>query len=256
MVLALLGLAALAFALATALFQSRLVRFERARSRSAEAAMALATVLLLAAAIFGFDAANARSGATIAVLFVGVAASGTALVILRWGDYPLLGPVTSALVGMVALAMLLHAAFPASAPTGPISTITILHVAATLVGYLLFVPAFVLANLYLGQSWRLKTKQPSSTRLPSLMTLETSAWRLLTVGFVLYSLGIVGGWISSEAATRELRPQHVIAAASWLVYAVALFRRYVSGWRGTRAAVALLTGFVTTSGAVLLYVMR
>jgi len=218
--------------------------------------MAVATLLLLGAAISGFDPSSHRSGATIAVIFCGAAASGTALVLLRWVDYPLLGPVTSAMVGMVALAMLLHYAFPAPAPYGPISTITILHVAATLVGYLLFVPAFVLSNLYLGQSWRLKTKQPSSTRLPPLMTLETSAWRLLTVGFVLYTLGIVGGWISSEAATRELRPQHVIAAVSWLVYAVALFRRYVSGWRGTRAAVALLTGFVTTSGAVLLYVLR
>jgi ABC-type uncharacterized transport system permease subunit len=174
----------------------------------------------------------------------------------RWGDVPRLGPVTSALVGMLALALLLHAGLPTTTPIGPIRTITILHITATLVGYLLFVPAFVLSNLYLGQAWRLKTKQPSSTRLPPLVTLETTAWRLLTVGFVLYTLGIVGGWLSSEAGIRELRPQHVIAASSWLVYAVALARRYASNWSGTRAALALHAGFILTSGAVLLYVLR
>lgn len=256
MVLALLGLAAAAYALATGLFLNRLVRYEVARSRSAEAVMAVATAMLLGAAVLGFDPASARAGAMLAVLFFGVAASGTALVILRWGDFPLLGPVTAALVGMVALAMLLHAAFPTVAPAAPVTTITILHVAATLVGYLLFVPAFVLANLYLGQSWRLKTKQPTSTRLPPLVTLEMTAWRLLTVGFVLYTLGIVGGWLSTSSTSPELRPQHVVAAVSWLVYAVALGVRFTSGWRGSRAAVALLAGFVTTSGAVLLYVLR
>ena len=123
-------------------------------------------------------------------------------------------------------------------------------------GYLLFAPAFVLGNLYIGQSWRLKTKQLSSAKLPPLVTLETSAWRLLTVGFVLYTLGIDGGYLSSESAHQSVRPQHVVAGLAWLVYATALVRRYASGWRGVRAAVALLAGFVITSGAVLLYVLR
>lgn len=256
MVLALLGLAALVFAFSAGLFHLRLLRYEVAPSRPAEALMLIGAALLLAAAILGFDPTHHRAGGIAAILFVGVAASGTALVMLRWGDFPLLGPVTSALVGMLALGLLLHSGFPTSTPVGPITTITILHITATLVGYLLFVPAFVLSNLYLGQAWRLKTKQPSSTRLPPLITLETSAWRLLTVGFVLYTLGIVGGWLSSEAGVRELRPQHVVAASSWLVYAVALTRRYLSSWSGTRAALALHAGFVLTSGAVLLYVLR
>lgn len=256
MVLALLGLAALIFALAAGLFLLRLLRYEVGPSRSAESLMLIGSALLLAAAILGFDPAHHRAGSIVAILFVGVAASGTTSVMLRWGDFPLLGPVTASLVGMIALALLLHSAFPSTTPIGPITTITILHIASTFVGYLLFVPAFVLGNLYLGQAWRLKTKQPSSTRLPPLVTLETSAWRLLTVGFVLYTLGIVGGWLSTEGGTRELRPQHFVAAASWLVYAIAIFRRFVAHWSGPRAALALHAGFVLTSGAVLLYVLR
>lgn len=256
MVLVLLGLAVFVFAVAAGLFHMRLLRYRVEPSRPAEAFMLVGAALLFSAAILGFDPTHHRAGGVTAILFVGVAATGVSLVMLRWGDFPLLGPVTSAMVGVVSLALLLHMGLPSTTPIGPITTITILHITATLVGYLLFVPAFVLGNLYLGQAWRLKTKQPSSTRLPPLVTLETSAWRLLTVGFVLYTLGIVGGWLSSEHGIRELRPQHVVAASSWLVYAFALARRYAVNWSGPRAALALHAGFVLTSGAVLLYVMR
>ncbi|MFO0747610.1 MAG: cytochrome c biogenesis protein CcsA [Myxococcota bacterium] len=183
-------------------------------------------------------------------------ASTTALVAERWGDFPLLGPVTAALVAMVALALGLHDLFPT--PPGPhtVHAVTIIHVAATMVGFLLFVPAFVLSTLYVAQSWRIKTKQSSNPRLPSLVTLEITSWRLLTMGFVLYTLGIVGGALSSESSSLGIRPQHVLSAISWLIYAVALWRRYLGGWSGVRAAVTLLAGFVWTSGAVLLYVLR
>jgi len=255
MVHVLLAVAALAFGVATALFTTRLLRYEVVRSAFAEGAMAVATALLLAAAILGFDPAQTQMSG-LAVLFIAVVASVTALIVLRWGQFPLLGPVTSALVGMVALAMAIREAMPDQPPMGPVRAVTVLHIAATLVGYLLFAPAFVLGNLYVAQSWRIKTKQPSSTRLPSLGTLETTSWRLLTLGFVLYSMGIIGGWLSTESAHQTLRPQHVVAAISWLIYAVALVRRYAAGWRGVRAAIALMAGFVVTSGAVLLYVLR
>jgi len=257
MVVGLLIASALAYFFATALFLNRLVRGEVTRRTRGEGAMVIGTALLLAAAVAGFDpSAGPHSSSGLAILFIACAASGIALVMLRWADFPLLGPVTSALVGVVALVMALHALFPAPAPTGPVRVVTILHISATMIGYLLFVPAFVLGNLYLGQSWRLRTKQPSSTRLPPIVTLEATAWRLLSVGFVLYTLGIVGGWLSSETVHQAVRPQHVIAAISWLIYAVSLVRRYASGWRGARAAIALLAGFVVTSGAVLLYVLR
>jgi ABC-type uncharacterized transport system permease subunit len=255
MLLALLAASALIFAVATVRFLLRLVRYEVPRAAFAEGAMALGTAVLLGAAVLGVDATS-NAGGALPILFIAVAASGTALVIQRWGDSPLIGPVTSSLVGTIALALALRLAFPEASPDGPMRVITILHIAATMVGFLLFTPAFVLGNLYLAQSWRLKTKQPSSTRIPPLVTLETTAWRLLTVGFVLYTLGIVGGTLSSSVSQPILRPAHIVAGTSWLIYAVSIFRRYSSGWSGTRAAVALLVGFITTSGAVLLYVLR
>lgn len=244
------------FALATGLFLLRLIRSEIGRSPAAEGVMAVATALLLGAALVGFDRLDPNHhSAPLAVLFAAVAASTTALVVERWGDFPLLGPVTAALVASVALALALHDMFPNPVATGPVRPVTIIHVAATMVGFLLFVPAFALSTLYVAQSWRIKTKQSSNPRLPSLVTLETTSWRLLTVGFVLYTLGIVGGALSQEGPLVP-RPQHVLASISWLIYAVALWRRYTGGWSGVRAAVTLLAGFVWTSGAVLLYVLR
>lgn len=257
MFLGLLSAAAAAFVLATALFLVRLMRFESARKVSGELVMGVATALLLGAALVGFSELQSSAHALpLYVVFIGVAVAATSLVVMRWADFPLLGPTVASLIAMVCVALVLHRLFPT--PPGPhvIRPVTIVHISATLVGYLLFVPAFVLATLYVAQSWRLKTKQSTSTRLPSLVTMELMAWRLLTMGFVLFTLGIAGGALSQESTGVGLRPQHVLAAIAWLVYAVALWRRYASGWSGLRAAVTVLVGFVWTSGAVLLYVLR
>ncbi len=250
-------LASAAFFTATGLFLTRFVRFERARSRSAQGAMVFGTALLLAALLSAFgDATAVHPGAT-ALLFATVAAAAGVLLTLHWGDFPLVGPVSAAFIATIALALGLHAVFPPTPITGPLPIIAVLHIAATFVGYLLLAPAFVLANLYVAQAWRLKTKQEVNRRLPSLMTLERSAWRLLALGFVLFSLGILGGALTRPGGRAfELRPQHLLAAAGWAIYAVALWRRFRSGWSGVRSAITLIAGFVVTTGAVLLYVLR
>ncbi len=252
--------AAAAFLVATALFLTRLLRFERAPSRAAHGAMAVGTALLLGALLAGFGLLGEASGGPLVLLFVTLAASGGALLAPSWGDSPLLGPVSAGFIGVVALALALHALSPSPATRGPLPAVAVLHIAATLVGYLLLAPAFVFALLYAGQAFRLKTKQGPNPRLPSLMTLEGRAWRLLTIGFALLTAGIAGGVVTG--ASREasaaglLRPQHVMAAIGWGIYAVALGRRALHGSGGVRSASALIVGFVVTTGAVMLYVLR
>ncbi len=53
-----------------------------------------------------------------------------------------------------------------------------------------------------------------------------------------------------------MRPQHVMAAVGWAIYAWALGRRALTGSGGVRSASALIGAFVITTGAVLLYVLR
>jgi ABC-type uncharacterized transport system permease subunit len=250
-------LAAAAFFVATALFLGRLLRYDRAPSRGGPGAMAVGSTLLLGALLSGFGLGGEASGGALVLLFVTVAASGGALLALHWGDAPLLGPVSAGFIGVVALALALHALAPGSVHAGPLPLVAILHIAATLVGYLLLAPAFVLALLYAGQAFRLKTKQEPNPRLPSLLTLESRAWRLLAVGFVLLTLGIVGGVMTGRSSGAALaRPPHVMAAVGWAIYALALGRRALTGSGGIRSASALIVAFVITTGAVLLYVLR
>jgi ABC-type uncharacterized transport system permease subunit len=185
------------------------------------------------------------------------AASGMAFLFRLDRGQPLMGTVLYPLSAAVMLASYASAMGMSGQDTAAtVSAFTALHIGATLLGFLMLVPAYVLSVLFLDQEHRLKAKRPGGTRRPSLLTLEKNAWRLLYAGFPLLTAGIVLGivWQGSERMT--LRPQHVLAAASWCVYAFAIYRRVRTGWRGPRAALSLMTAFVGTLGAVLMYAMR
>ncbi len=141
--------------------------------------------------------------------------------------------------------------------SGSLGAVTVVHIGATLLGFMLFVPAYVLSVLFLDQEYHLKNKTPGP-KLPSLLRLEQLSWRLVHVGFPIFSVGILLGvvWQELRGASSALRPEHLLAAGGWLVYAVVLALRLKTGWRGRRAALALMAAFVMTLSAALLYVMR
>ncbi len=51
-------------------------------------------------------------------------------------------------------------------------------------------------------------------------------------------------------------PQYSIAVAAWIMYAVLLVARVTAGWRGRRAAIMTLGGFVTSLTVLLIYFVR
>ncbi|MFT7578543.1 MAG: ABC-type uncharacterized transport system permease subunit [Myxococcota bacterium] len=258
----LLLLSAAGFALAAALYLVRLVRFRLNPPVVAHGALAGATIALGAAFGLGIDpgatGAQALGMSPLVVMAVLIALSVVVLIAERMGDTPVAAPVVTAIAAVIVLGIffkMLTGAPPAV--EGALRSVTIVHISATITGFLLLTPAFVLSTLSLGQSYRLKTKQHTSSRLPSLVTMERTAWRLLYIGFPLYTLGIILGWIWQESAVAQgVQPQQVFAVVSWLIYAYAIYRRITSGWRGTRASVTLLAAFVLTLGAVVHYMLR
>ena len=167
-------------------------------------------------------------------------------------------PVVSSLLMAVAFALsvkALRGALPVS-EAAELGTIAVVHIGATLLGFLLYDPAFVFAVMFLHQQERIKRKQLGGG-FGSLLGLERHAWRLLALGFPLYSIGILLGFVWQESQQAQVvRPEHVLSALSWCVYAMITYRHFRSGWRGKPAAVANIAAFCSTLAAVLLYVMR
>ena len=166
----------------------------------------------------------------------------------------------ASLVGAVCLALALKLTrgalpVPESANMG---VVTAIHIGATLLGFVLFVPSYGLSVLYLNQEHRLKSRQLGSSWMPSLLKMEQVAWRLVLVGFPLYSIGILLGLVWQEQVTDVygVRPAHLLAIGSWALYGVLSYRRLRSGWRGRRASLLAMGAFTLMLAAVLLYGMR
>lgn len=251
--------ASIGFIVATFLYVGRIVRNDVAIPRAGHVVMGLATVALGGATIaglLGVGDSHIPTGPEI-VLLCAFALAVLGLIGQLTAKVAIAGPVTAVVVGVISFAILLK--LEVAAPIGPpvgLRTVTILHISATILGFLLFTPNFVLSVLFAGQVYRLKTKQLSNARLPSLLTLENHAWRLLFIGFPLYTVGILLGAVWADTVATGIQPRQVFAALSWVLYALTIYRRLVTGWRGTRAAVTLIFAYTLSLGAVLLYSLR
>ncbi len=124
-----------------------------------------------------------------------------------------------------------------------------IHVGFAFLGDAVFTVAFVAAVFYLLQERMLKSKKFSALyyRLPSLDTLDTLNYRCLTFGFPLMTLGIITGAVWAEEAWGTYwswDPKETWALITWFLYAALLHGRLTTGWRGRRAAILAIVGFL------------
>ena len=223
-------------------------------------AMVLATVLLTAATVLEFTQLAALSAGGRTLLLAVCAPTYLFFALPAMRNSTLAGPTWAPLAAALLCALGFKALGSADSVTSSteLGTLTVIHIAATIVGFCLFIPAHALALLFLNQEHHLRAKTRPASALPSLLKLERTAWQLVYLGFPLFSLGIVLGFIWQESAESSvsMQPQHVFAALGWSIYAHATWRRVRTGWRGRRAALELMSAFVLTLVAVLLYTMR
>jgi ABC-type uncharacterized transport system permease subunit len=257
----LLTASVLGYALATLFYLRWVLTFRSELRRIASGLTALAVGVLGGAVATEFLAGDdAVLGASPRIVLLLTVALGLIFIVTKFlRDLPIAGSVLAPLSAAATVALLLKSLSPAIAPAvATMGAVTAIHIGAALLGFVLFIPSYVLSILFLAQEHRLKTKKPGETMLPGLLAVESNAWRLLYIGFPLYSVGILLGllWQDSAEHGSGVKPQHVIAAFSWVVYAVAIYLRVRIGWRGRRAAITVMSAFVTTFSAVLLYMMR
>ena len=103
--------------------------------------------------------------------------------------------------------------------------------------------------MYLVQEHQLKSKRIGAItqRLPSLKVLDDLNYQSLTYGFPLLTLGIITGAIWAEYAWGRYwnwDPKETWSLITWLFYAALLHQRLTVGWRGRKAAIMAIIGFL------------
>ncbi len=84
--------------------------------------------------------------------------------------------------------------------------------------------------------------------LPSAATLDRIAYRVIAFGFPIWTFAVIAGAIWAQEAWGRYwgwDPKETWSFVTWVIFAGYLHARATSGWRGRRAAVVALVGFVS-----------
>lgn len=123
------------------------------------------------------------------------------------------------------------------------------HTFLAFLGDAAFAMAFGIGIMYLIQEHHLKSKRLDGLfqRLPSLQILDEINYKLITLGFPLLTLAIITGALWAESAWGSYwrwDPKEVWSLITWFIYALVLHVRLTAGWRGRKAAILSIAGFV------------
>ena len=116
------------------------------------------------------------------------------------------------------------------------------HASIVIIAYGAFALACIAGMMYLVQERQLKTHHLHSIfyHLPPLSDLFAAITRLLWLGFVLYTLGLVSGFFTGRPLPRV---QVVASIGVWLLYAVILQGRHLRRLAPKRVAALCIAGF-------------
>jgi ABC-type uncharacterized transport system permease subunit len=172
--------------------------------------------------------------------------------------------VLGAFITPVTLLLFLGAAFRRG--VGPVpenvrSALLPVHVGVNVLGLAAFALAFAAAIAYLIQERQLRKKNLGGLfqRLPALDVLDSFGLRSVLIGFPLLTIGVVTGTIWAV----KLRPDapaisfmQAVGVLAWLLFAGVLLLRVAAGWRGRRAAIGTMLGFLCTVLVLIGYMVR
>jgi cytochrome c-type biogenesis protein CcsB len=84
-------------------------------------------------------------------------------------------------------------------------------------------------------------------RLPAAAVLDRTAYRTIAFAFPIWTFAVIAGAIWAEEAWGRYwgwDPKEVWSFVTWVIFAGYLHARATVGWRGTRAAILAIAGFV------------
>ncbi len=141
------------------------------------------------------------------------------------------------------------------------SALLVVHVGLNLLGIVAFALAAAAATAYVIQERNLRAKRLGGpfSRLPPLDVLDTIGLRFTVAGFPLLTLGIATGTVfafEDPSAGTGFSPMYLLALAAWALFAAVLLLRVLVGWRGRRAAMGTILGFLCTVLVLVGYAVR
>lgn len=122
------------------------------------------------------------------------------------------------------------------------------HVVTASLGVALFGIAFGVALMYLLQEREVKGKKFGAlfSRLPPLQSLDNLTQRLVRLGFVVFTVALLGGSLLARQTWKAAwwsDPQQLRSVIIWLLYGAMVQLRH-AGWHGRRYARLTMVGFV------------
>jgi ABC-type uncharacterized transport system permease subunit len=126
-----------------------------------------------------------------------------------------------------------------------------IHLFSCFAGAAGFAVAAASGAMYVLASARLRNKQASGNYLASLERLEHLTMTAVTLGFALLTIGIITGLIGLIGQGKPTQPAKVIlAGVVWVIYAIVLHAPINPVFRGRRAALLSVVGFVLMVAAL------
>ena len=120
------------------------------------------------------------------------------------------------------------------------------HILFSLLAYSLLSIAVAQAILLAIQDKYLHNKHPSGFlhSLPSLETMETLLFRIITLGVIALSISLLSGFIYLEDMfAQHLVHKTLLSLIAWVIFVVLLWGHYRFGWRGKMAIKWSISGF-------------
>lgn len=141
-----------------------------------------------------------------------------------------------------------------------LSSLGRLHIASATVGVAIFALATLVSVIYLLQERNLKRKNFEGVLFKAsaaLETLDKISSRLVAIGFPIFTVSMMlgGVWVS-QLEQGFNRVEYPISLVTWLTFGGLVFGRLLRGFRGRRAAIATIVGFMAALAVLAIYLLR
>jgi ABC-type uncharacterized transport system permease subunit len=164
-----------------------------------------------------------------------------------------IGGLDTFLIPVVILLLIGAATFGSAKPHAYVeSTWSWVHRVTAYGGAVAFAVAGALGAMYLVANRRLRSKHAlEGPGFASLERLEHLTFEAVSLGFALLTIGAITGVSEMTRGQRTSLAKIVLAAAMWVVYAIVLHAPINPRFRGRKAAVLSVVGFVLMIGVML-----